>query len=128
MLSGLCGSKEQISTTGPLTRGFTISGTGGTDSVPIDASTNVLCQQGEHCQVDQDGRAHCYFNIESIGTLPLGSLNVVCQPHQHCEIDKNSGLANCVLDINPIHGFTTIDASSTVAGSSLTTTGGASTK
>ncbi|KAM9986560.1 hypothetical protein ACTFIY_010988 [Dictyostelium cf. discoideum] len=120
------GNKEQVSTTGntgPQTRGFTISGTGGTGSVPIDACTNVLCQQGEHCEVDPDGRAHCYVNIESIGTLPLGCLNVVCQPHQHCEIDKESGLAHCVLDINPI-GFTTIGASSTVAGSSSTTGGG----
>ncbi|KAN0034724.1 hypothetical protein ACTFIV_001256 [Dictyostelium citrinum] len=111
-------SKEN-QTTGPPTRSLTISGTGGTGSLPIDACTNVICQQGEHCEVDQDGRAHCYVNIESIGTLPLGCLNVVCQPHQHCEIDKDTGKAHCVLDINPI-GFTTIDVSSTVAGSSST--------
>ncbi|KAK5576489.1 hypothetical protein RB653_007633 [Dictyostelium firmibasis] len=112
---------ETTATITPQTRGFPT--TGGTGSVPIDACTNVVCQQGEHCEVDQEGRGHCFVNIESIGSLPLGCLNVVCQPNQHCELDKDTGKAHCVLNINPI-GFTTIGASSTVAGSSSTTSGG----
>ncbi|KAN0055805.1 hypothetical protein ACTA71_011692 [Dictyostelium dimigraforme] len=114
------GGKETSTTgnIGPQSRGIPTSG--GTGSLPIDACTNVVCQQGEHCEVDKDtGKAHCYVNIESIGTLPLGCLNVVCQQHQHCEYDQDTGKAHCVLDINAI-GFTTSSTNGLV---STTTTG-----